>query len=254
MVALTNFYENLKEANMRLRGTIVLYDNIPCYVHGITNHKDDGIFRVYCEPIGNPQGMSLQNAPESIPFSLIPFESADCGKAMDLWLEKYPQYGIMRKHMNSPAFNKFRPFPLGMINWKGRVYHLERQPVRQTFQGLSANMLSAYVINSRPEKTSAGGVSITSDMFRDMIMGVYPSKEEVLQKFEDENVTNEAIAFHRLCAIVKGPVGTRFLAYKNDVVGFLPNKDFTCLLLDKKFKFLKEAIDDLKIFDNPCIC
>ena len=46
-----NFYENLKEAQMRLLRTVVTYDNEPYYVGAITNHMKDGIFRVYLLPL-----------------------------------------------------------------------------------------------------------------------------------------------------------------------------------------------------------
>ena len=238
---------------MRLRQTVVLYDGQPYYVHGITNHMDDGIFRIYCEPIGKEVGMSYNNAPEQNPFSLVPYDHPDCGKAMDIWINKYSEYGIVRKHMNSPAFNKFRPFPLGMCNYKGKVYYMERMPTRHTQQGLSANMLSSYLIRLHPEKCSISGPVIVSDMFKDMIVGDYPSKEEALAKLFDPTIANDSIAISRYGAIIRGPVGSVFFAYKNETVGILPNADFTCLRLDKKFAFLKETIETLGLFSNPVI-
>lgn len=253
MVAHVNFYENLKEANMRLRGTIVLYDGYPYYVHCITNHMTDGIFRVYCEPIGGPNGMSYNAPIDPVPSNVVPFDHPECGKAMDVWIEKYPQFGILRKHMNSPAFNKFRPFPLGMINMQGRTYYIERQPTRHTQQGFVINMASIYALGLHPEKCGTSGFRTDTEFFRDMIVGNYPTKAEVLEKLNDESVANDVIAFDRQCAITRGPVGSRFFIYKNEVVGFLPNGDFSCLKLDKKFAFLKEAIDNLFIFANPII-
>jgi hypothetical protein len=51
-------------------------------------------------------------------------------------MAEHPAAGILRKQMNSPLFNKFRPYPLGMCNTKGqRAYYLERQPNRKTEQG-----------------------------------------------------------------------------------------------------------------------
>lgn len=248
MVALTNFYENLKEANMRLRGTIVLYDGLPYYVHGVTNHMSDGIFRVYCEPIGTGQDMSYNSPVDPIPFAVIPYDNIDCGKAMDAYIVKYPQFGILRKHMNSPAFNKFRPFPLGMINYKGTAYHLERQPLRQTLQGLSSNMLTGYKIRLFTEKASISGLRTDSVSFRDMVLGQYPSSDEAIEKLLDPSISNEAVAFHRQCALVRGPVDTIFFAFRNDTVGYLPNNDFTKLRLAKNFKHLKESIEALDLF------
>ena len=50
-----NFYENLEEAQRRLRGTVVMYDGIPHYVLAITDHQSGGIFRVYMQDTGGSQ-------------------------------------------------------------------------------------------------------------------------------------------------------------------------------------------------------
>jgi hypothetical protein len=44
-----NFYENIKEARMRLKGTIVLYEGIPYRVLAIADHKGP-VFRIYLNP------------------------------------------------------------------------------------------------------------------------------------------------------------------------------------------------------------
>src|SRR5688572_1369118 len=122
-----NFYENLQEAQMRLQGTIVVYDGEPYQVYHITEHKDK-ILRVYMHPI-NQENVSSSQRPNLDNF--LYSNGNDRSKIpeyLDKWMEDNPKFGMLRKKMNSPAFNKFRPFPLGMVNdGKGRVFYVERQ-------------------------------------------------------------------------------------------------------------------------------
>ena len=119
-----NFYENQKEATMRLVSTIVCYDGIPCQVLAITAHKPDGIFRVYLDPIGQEHG-----GPARPDIDGVPRDHTGLGAIMDNFMDKHPGHLLMRKHMNSPAFNKYRPFPLGMLNVSGKTFYMERQPI-----------------------------------------------------------------------------------------------------------------------------
>jgi hypothetical protein len=152
-----NFYENVKEAMMRLRRTVVLYDGEPWVVLAITNHKPDGIFRVYLDPIGKDPNKNRQR-PEPEGF---PPEHPGLGGYMDTWIDEHPDSGIKRKQMNSPLFNKFRPYPLGMCNIKGSgCYYIERQPNRKTEQGLISSMLFETLITVAPQQAKRAGRSM----------------------------------------------------------------------------------------------
>lgn len=258
MVAHPNFYETLHETHMRLRGTFVLYDGEPYVVLCITNHRDDGIFRIYLEPIGNGEHMLTRNNLNSPPLHQFGSDDPALGVAMDKWMEKYPDE-IIRKMMNSPAFNKFRPFPLGMCNYEGRVFYLERQPNRKTEQGLTHSMVSSQHVNldimsngkARMGRGRGGCmVDLYGPGFRDCIMGVHPSAQECLDNLKDPEIINEAAAFHRQFAFVRGPLGMIFLAYKADIVGVLPNKDLSVLRLGREFSHTKEVIELLRTFEN----
>ena len=109
-------------------------------------------------------------------------------------------------------------------------------------------MVTGYKIRLYPEKATVSGLRLDSTFFKDMVLNEYPSREEAVQKLLDPNVGNEAVAFHRQCALVRGPIDTIFFAYSNDNVGFLPNCDFSVLRLSKKFIHLKESIEALGIF------
>lgn len=250
MASHPNFYENLKEANMRLKGTIVMYDGEPYYVMCITNHRPDGIFRVWLDPIGKEGGMNIHREGEKRP----PYDKAytedhlggDLGLRMDAWLKKNPNSGVERKMMNSPHFNKFRPFPMGMININGRTNFVERHPTRKVEQGLTkAAIIEKPVSIGGPQEVKT---DILSPEFRACILGQYPDKKECLERMTDPKIGNKAIGFDRLFALVRGPLNTLFIGYKADVVGFLPDNNLSSIRLGKEFAHTKEAIGDLGVF------
>lgn len=241
-----NFYESINEARMRINNTVVLYDGQPYYVLLVSDHKPDGIFRVYLDPVGQEGGMECQTR-TNLPTNTIISPNDNMGVLMDEWIDKNPGTTILRKKMNSPAFNRFRPFPLGMMNILNTVYYLERQPTRKVEQGLTNGMIVSY-------KLDVGSVQPTnmSDLtgvgMKDTILGLYPSAEECIEALTDPEVANKGAAFNRKFAFLRGPVNTLYLAYKNEVVGFLPNNDLSCVRLGRAFTHTKEAVAELNIF------
>ncbi len=249
-----NFYETPNEASMRLLNTIVMYDDEPYYVIGISNHKPDGIYRMYLDFLGNPQGCvsrraSLQEA--GWPFSDYTGHPS-LGAMADEWLEKNKDKGVIRKMMNSPSFNKFRPFPLGMCNQGGQVSFIERQPTRHTQQGLTSGMLSTSFLHfSDPNKRPMlRNIDMFSYSFYETIKGKYPDANECLKNLLDPDITNTGAAFHRLFALVRGPMDLLFLAYKGDLIGYLPNGDFSVVKLDKKCLHCREVVTALQLFES----
>lgn len=246
-----NFYENLKEAHIRLRGTIILYDGLPYYVLAITNHRGDGVFRMYLDEIGKREETAFKEFPNQILDMYHP-DNPGLGPALDSWMEvKKGHHNIIRKKMNSPLFNRFRPFPLGMVNQGLRVIYTERQPTRKTEQGLTRSMVLENSVDATPSnKPAIPTLDIFSSSFRDCILGNYPSAEDCLKNLTDPEIENEAAAFHRNFALVRGPMGLLFLAYKQDVIGLLPNNDFGVVRLDKKFAHCKEVVQSLNLFSS----
>lgn len=243
MVTYTNFYENLKEALLRLRSTVVKYGDEPYYVLHIANHFEDEIFRMYLMPLGNPSSDYYVQG-----LDMFGLENNDSGKFMDEYMEANPSKKIIRKQMNSPYFNKFRPYPLGMCNYNGKVYFIERMPNRKSEQGLIGSMLYERRISSSLEVSFSQNIHITSAAFKSCVMGEHPPADLCLKAMLDPDLENEAVAFHRNFALVRGPMGMLFLAYKEDVVGVLPNNDFNSLFIDKKYSHVREAVDDLNLF------
>lgn len=259
-----NFYENVKEAEIRLLHSVVMYDQEPYYVIALADHKPDGIIRVYMDRLGNPDGMAierLQQVPYEYPVGGMGAQSGYAednvyskghnsrGAAMDWWLEKHPTSGIIRKMMNSPSFNKFRPFPLGMVNFKGSTIYMERQPLRNTQQGLTQQMLYQHGISINKE-SSGGRVPFTGESMYEMIKGVYPDAKVCIKAMNDPDISNEAIAFSRHFAFVRGPIDSLFLAYKQEVIGIMPSGDTSRVILGKKFRYTKEVVENLKLFES----
>lgn len=259
-----NFYENVAEANLRLRNTIVWYDGPgeqgPYHVLLITDH-DGSDFKIYMKRIGQKQNnISGVMCPSD---NFVGGEGEGVGKYMDKFMKGYPKYGMVRKDLSSPHFRAFRPFPLGMINLVRRdkadrsisceTLYLERQPNRSTHQGLVRSMIYISEVSaamSRPPCPVPYHFDMWSEDFYDCIMGVYPSIDTCLSKIIDPKIANEAVAFHRYFALVRGPIGMLFLSYKGDIVGLLDNKNLSSLTVDSEYKYTREAISDLHVFNN----
>lgn len=244
-----NTFENVKEAMMRLRRTVVVYDGAPYVVLVVTNHKADGIFRIYLDPIGrNPD--EAYKRPEIDNF---PPEHPGIGPYVDGWMIENPNSGIIRKQMNSPLFNKFRPYPLGMVNIKGSgVYYVERQPNRKTEQGLISSMLNETPISTSPSTAPrrSGSIDVYGEAFKNCVMGKYPTAAECLTNLLDPDVTNDAAAFDRNFALVRGPIEMLFVAYKHDVVGVLTKNNLDCIRLGREFHHTKEVVEKLGVFQS----
>lgn len=245
----TNFYESLKEAHIRLRGCVVLYDSEPYLVLSITNHKPDGIFRVYLEPL--PTDPKTMKSVYNQSVGNYPYDAPNLPEALDKWADD-PKTGILRKQMNSPLFGKFRPFPLGMYISEKETYYLERTPLRSSPQGLKSDMIDSTHITASPNKgpSSRGFGGTFNAGMRDCILGNYPTAKESLEALLSDEYDNNSLAFHREFAFVRGPIDMIFLAYKSDVVGALPKSDFSKVKLGRKFGWAKEVVQELSLFDS----
>lgn len=248
-----NFYENVEEANRRLANTVVTYDGKPYYVLVITNHRDDDIFRVYLDPLGDKRSMARHNY--GVPCACYNGDYKTVGKQMDKFMEDTPSSGIIRKMMNSPLFNKFRPFDLGMTNVGGMAAYLERQPLQPaTQQGLCESMIVATSFKLVPDskgrpRIGFPGVYVDDDCLHDTIVGDYPTASECLNNLKDKKNLNCSAAFHKHFALAVGPANTLFLCYKTDVIGVLPYRDFSTVSLAQEFEYTKEVVNELNIFD-----
>lgn len=248
-----NFYENLKEAHDRLHRTIVLYDGLPFQVIAITDHKKDGIFRMWLDPVGRDK----EGRRAVMPFHLLcqnyTPDFPELGDALDIELARLPDCGVLRKHMNSPHFKRFYPFPLGMCNVGTQVYYIERQPIRPAMQqGLTKGSCFETVITagSRQDNPTrpAEAFDTMSPGFRDCILGDHYSAQEVLKALQDPTVAHDALAFAREFALVRGPIDMLFLAYRSDIIGILPKNNFDFVRLGREFSYCRDVVEELGLF------
>lgn len=254
-----NFYENLKEARMRLNYTVVMYDGEPYTVLCMANHMPDGIIRMYLDPLGHPDQVTSTYQSAKLPPYMIGDASANgiaLGAAMDEWMKNNPKSALLRKQMNSPKFNRFRPFPLGNMFYHGDTVYVERTPTRKTEQGLTSYMLEGHRMRVGASynngRFNMDNSYMNSPQFRDTIMGKYHTPYEAWQLLW-QNSGTQAVPFHRYFAFMKGPAGTTFLSYKRYNVGTVtktPSGFYLTLTLDKQYKYLKELIEPLGLF-NP---
>lgn len=212
-------YETLEEAEMRLNGTVVLYDGEPVYVNRIAtaapgDPKQD-IFRVYARP--------------------LPLDKKEEGKGEEF-----------RKFISSKKFD-LSTFKMGFMNRNGKIYYCSRAPKRQYKQGISTNTLVCDPVDKNDfEYHQKGSPRLThliyEQCFADMVRGIYPSFEEAMKLLLEEE-TN-AVAFCREYALSKDKDldGLIYLYHKTNKVGFILNEQVN---LAKKMRCLKETLVEL---------
>jgi hypothetical protein len=183
----------------------------------------------------------------------FPHDHPEFGKKLDEWLTLHPSTKIIRKRMDSKHFNSFRPFPLGMCNYGEKAYYVERQPQRKSEQGLTPASTVEHLVTAalrQDAPRSMGAISIWNNQFADCILGKYPSAQDCLTNLIDPGIANEAVAFGREFALCRGPIDMLFLAYKTDIIGVLPNRDFSQVRIGKKFSHTREVVSELNLFQN----
>ena len=259
----TNFYERIDEAQMRLRGTVVMYDEEPYYVLAVTDHKADGKFRIYLDPLS--RGRSARDTF----FDFPRLGDYHCpGEVLDGWIDRNPESGVLRKYMGAAGFNKYRPFPLGNMNCDGTVYYCERSPTRNTTQGLRREAVVTMPVSVSPDVGSTGrrgyydaytegrgiGIDFYGNLeFYDCIKGSYPAFAEVVEALRDPTVTNNGAAFHREFSVFRGPLNMLFLCYQHQGVGQLYDFNNVSVRLSKDYAFLKEQLQELDLFSQILI-
>ena len=244
-----NFFEHVKEASMRLRGTIVLYDGSPVEILAVSDHIGDGHIRAYILPTGyTPQEQGLR--PDCDQY---PSDHPGLGPYLDEWMAKNPNTGVQRKHLSSPLFNKFRPFELGMCNVAPYTYYVERQPNRKSEQGLIKSMLHIRRLSAQNPEDGENGydsVPIWGPEFKACILGEHPTPYRCLQGLSDTRYENKSAAFNRNFALVKGPIDSLFLAYNATIIGSLPNGDFSKVKIGEEYRHTREVVDNLHLFET----
>lgn len=206
-----NFYENGEEVQRRLMNTVVKYDE-DFYTVVDQNMGEDGIIR--------------------------------------LWLRDEKENTIKKK-INSPKFNKFRPFPLGMCNYQGEASFISRRAVRHGQQGLQLGMLHERGIEREGgQEDGALNTPYMGQSFLEMLRGHYPSFGETVEALRDPEVVNSSVAFHRNFALQRGPFRMLFLCNKNGPLGLVNGSSLT---IERKNAYLREQIAELGVFTDITI-
>lgn len=139
--------------------------------------------------------------------------------------------------VRDPAFN-CREYRIGYMNSErlGHAIFLSRRPVRGVSQGLCENNLSFLGMNGRVREMSVAN-AIRDQGFVDMLKGKYPSRDEVLKKFE--NVKTPSVALSPYIALKRHDVLTNlhFLEYKGREISFSETPEFQ---LPTEFEYLRE--------------
>lgn len=225
----TNFYDNLDECHRRLMNTVVLYDGQPAFIQNIRDGFDDGVYRVY--------------------MNLLPGELRGGAPAQED--EDNTPGRVVRRKINSPKFNRFRPFQMGYANiFDTGVRHasfLSRVPSRQSRQGLSRQLLTSIIpALCTPERRHQGvqyESAITAAGFAEMVKGEFPKAEEALDLLDNDT----SMAVSRKFAVQRDSFGMLFLYAGPDRVGVVRSNE---ILLAPNKMYLREEIQDCPNLPN----
>lgn len=215
----TFFWTDLQQAQERLSGTVVLYDNFPVHISQIEG-ADDGVPRAYINQCG------AEGRGET----------------------------PLRKRLDSPKFSRFRELPkLGWANSLGEKPYavlLSRNIRNSRSHGLSNNNVTLLVSSFDPSNHlfSLTPVGITFDrfMYNDGFValhkGQYPSLEKTLMSIGERR----SIAFSPIFAVLRDRNGLRWLYRKEEPIGVFTGVDSLNLFTSKSY--LREEIMDDPLF------
>lgn len=200
-----NLYESFEETQTRLTGSVFMY-------------KDQV---VYCDMV--------ENAPKN---------------GFNLHLVFYP---MARERaiipLSDPDLN-YRRFNIGYINMAPGATYMTRLPARGHYkQGLYGDNVSFSKISSN-FGTPNWGTVLQQAGFKDMLLGLYPSLPEAIERLKDGDRAPSSVAFSREFALAKDKLrGDYILMYKASPVAF-GSEEFQ---LAPEHQYLREVIQQAKI-------
>ena len=193
-------YKTKEDVDFRLANTIVSYAGEPVLVR---------------------QGTTREGLP-GVSFKEHPFTGPTATKSVD-----------------DPLFNDFKPVPLGFLNYfrKGinDCAYAERLPLRRSKQGLSSE---SFRCSTLANEFRHDWEDVTrSDGFREMVVGMYPTFDEVLALL----VPSSSIAVSREFAIRMDEGGVVNLFFKREKIGTVFRG---ALYVSSEYQYMIEAILD----------
>ncbi len=212
-------YETLNDAQMRLKGTIVLYEGKPHYVTEIAAGAEDSPFRVYADA--------------------LPTKGGGGGRAAEVERAIARERGEadIRKYISSKHFD-IAPFAMGFVNDEKGCFYVARTPARQQKQGLSSDTCSACDVYGERKSFA---VVLNSSGFPDMVSGVYPNLAQAVRTLTGGKIKSIAISREFALARDAELPELTYLYHKNKKVGFLRGTDVS---LSVKYTYLKESLDE----------
>lgn len=213
-------YETVDEIKARLEGTVVMYDNQPVYIQKVSlPDREDAdekkeIARVYFHELP-------LNVREDAPAG---------GKAI-------------RKFLSSKKFD-LTPFKMGYMNYKGNAVYVDRTPVRQYKQGLSAGTANMSDVTGMPAQGISFSHLIASPSFVDMVHNKYPRFQDVGDMID--NKTKSVAISRNFAFMIDNDLEALFLYHKSIKCGFSLRGD-KALRIPPKFHFLREEMEENRI-------
>lgn len=252
MAVYPNTFENVTEANFRLKGTVVLYDGEPYLVGGIANHDDNSGYipglKIYLQPFLNVVN-GHQSLSKNLPSDF--YKHTPTVNMLDSYCDPVEgtfKYGgpLVRKLMTSPKFRSFKPFPLGFINTDDGVEYTERSPLRKNEQGLRHDMVLTHRLSPLIGINSVIPFKPISNRFwstdfYNMLAGNYPSRHDAYGLVSSFKKTS--MAFSRDWAFSSVIMNDdTYLLWKWYFVGRM--KDPDTVEFTRSFFFLKESWEE----------
>lgn len=204
------YYNSAEDANLRLRGTIVLYRNKPVRVFEV-----------------------LANSSSEVVLKIN-----DClsGKNLHIILTD-PDLDI-RSISSMLGYMNYNCAMPGITGLHKEAVYVQRSPSRISQQGLCQRNTRIPVVipfdMSKFRHTPALETVSVQPYFYDMITGNYPSFNQALDSLSDTQV--KSVAFSRNFAIIR----TGEVMYRNI---YIADIDGTSIKLSKKFKYLAETVE-----------
>lgn len=206
------FWTDVGQAQERLIGSVIMYEDYPVYVRDVTTHED-GIPRVHFVKCSDSKGE------------------------------------IFRKMANSPKFHRYRLLPsLGWFNMEGdgRTLFVDRRVVSTRTHGIYAgNTVTSSLVTARREIQFDAGNRASFDYiwpdpgFSKAQKNEYPSMASILQRIKD----GSAIAYSLRYCIIKDFEGMIWLYRNLDKVGLIIGNE-TLYIISSKAYLREEIMED----------
>lgn len=209
------FWEDEVQAQERLVGCYILYDDLPYYVHQIQSGADfeDGVPRAVLHSPHNGVGRGRARNAQRI-----------------------------TRRLDSPKFKRFRKLPaLGWVNYVStpleggqylRASFLQRRSMQRRSHGLSNDNVTVLIANPDAMGNSRGpnyATIVATEAYKEACASVFPS---MIEAFEAAR-PGDSVAFDKKFCLAKSTKGITALYRNSEAVGILTDPDTFFIFKDK---------------------